>query len=420
MALESSELPSGLRVVTDTMASLETASLGVYVAAGSRSESEREHGLSHLLEHMAFKGTRRRDARAIADAIESAGGELNAATSVENTAYYARVLRTDCDLALDVLADILTASLFDPAELEREKDVILQEIAALQDAPDELAMDLFSAAAFPDQPIGRPILGAPEIVRRFDRHAVEAYMRRHYSAGACIIAAAGAVEHERICEAAGKLFGGLPVAAPVEPVPANYVGGEKLIGKKLEQAQVVIGFEGRSYADPQYYASHIFANAIGGGMASKLFQDVREKRGIAYSISAFHWPFLDSGLFGFEAATSARQVPELVEVSLACLAEAAHALEEADLRRAKAQTKVGLLTALESSSARTEQIARQTMVFGRVLTRREMIEKIDALTLAEVRAAGAAMLRAPPTVVLLGALRKAPGAADVAALLAGV
>jgi predicted Zn-dependent peptidase len=420
MAVESNEFPSGLRVVTDAMAGLETASLGVYVAAGSRCESEPEHGLSHLLEHMAFKGTQRRDARAIAEAIESAGGDLNAATSAESTAYYARVLREDCDLALDVLADILTASLFDPAELEREKDVILQEIAAMQDAPDELAMDLFSAAAFPDQPIGRPILGAPETVRRFDRHAIEAYLRRHYSAGACVIAAAGAVEHARIAEAARKLFDSLPAAEPVALAPAHYVGGEKLVGKKLEQTQVVIGFEGRAYADPQNYAAHIFANAVGGGMASPLFQDVREKRGLAYSIASFHWPFLDSGLFGFEAATSSRQAPELVEVGLSCLAEAAHKLEEADLLRAKAQTKVGLLTALESSSARAEQIARQTMIFGRVLTRREMIEKIDALTLAEVRAAGADMLRTPPTVVLLGALRNAPGAADVAALLKGV
>jgi predicted Zn-dependent peptidase len=420
MAVESSELASGLRVVTDAMPELETASLGVFVAAGSRNEREEEQGLSHLLEHMAFKGTRRRDARAIAEAIESAGGDLNAATGVENTAFYARVLREDCGLALDVLADILTESLFDPAELEREKDVILQEIAALQDTPDDLVMDLFNAAAFPGQPIGRAILGTPETVASFDRDALQAYLRRHYGPRALVVAAAGAVEHAQVLDDAERLFACLPSAQHTAMAPAIYVGGEALVAKKLEQTQVVVGFEGRAYADAQNYAAHLFANAVGGGMASSLFQEVREKRGLAYSISSFHWPFLDAGLFGFEAATSARQTRELIEVALFCLAQAAHRLGEADLVRAKSQAKVGLLTALESSAARAEQIARQTMIFGRVLTREEMIGKIDALSLHEVRAAGAAMLRSPPTVAILGAARKAPGVAEVAAQIAGV
>ncbi|HUO53686.1 MAG TPA: pitrilysin family protein [Rhodoblastus sp.] len=420
LAVESSTLPSGLRVVTDAMPGLATASLGVFVAAGSRHEDEAEQGLSHLLEHMAFKGTRRRDARAIAQAIENAGGDLNAATSVEHTAFYARVLREDCGLALDVLSDILTGSLFDPAELEREKDVILQEIAGLQDTPDEWAMDLFNAAAFPDQPIGRAILGTPEKVRGFDRDAIEAYLNRHYGPGSLVVAAAGAVDHDEIRDLAARLFGDLPATAAPPAVGARYIGGESLVTKKLEQTQVMLGFEGRSYSDPQNYAAHLFANAVGGGMASPLFQEVREKRGLAYSISAFHWAFLDSGLFGFEAATSARQTRELVEVSLACLAEAVERLGEDDLARAKAQTKVGLLTALESSAARAEQIARQTMIFGHVLTREEMIRRIESQSLAQVRAAGAAMLRTPPTVAILGAARKAPGAAEAAALLQGV
>ncbi len=402
------------------MPALETASLGVFVSAGSRNERETEQGLSHLLEHMAFKGTRRRNARAIAEAIESAGGDLNAATGVESTAFYARVLREDCGLALDVLADILTESLFDPMELEREKDVILQEIAALQDTPDDLVMDLFNAAAFPGQAIGRAILGTPKTVSGFDRAAVKAYLGRHYGPRAMVVAAAGAVDHTQVRDEAERLFARLPAAPAMVMPAAAYVGGEALVGKKLEQTQVVIGFEGRAYTDPQNYAAHLFANALGGGMASPLFQEVREKRGIAYSISAFHWSFLDSGLFGFEAATSARKTRELVQVGLACLAEATHRLEEADLVRAKAQTKLGLLTALESSSARAEQIARQIKIFGRVLTREEMIGRIDALSLDEVRAAGAAMLRSPPTVAILGGASKAPGAAEVAAQLAGV
>ncbi len=420
MAAETTELASGLRVVTDAMPGLETASFGVFVGAGSRDEREAEQGLSHLLEHMAFKGTRRRDSRAIAEAIESAGGDLNAATGVESTAFYARVLRKDCSLALDVLADILTDSLFDPTELEREKDVIFQEIAALQDTPDDLVMDLFNAAAFPNQPIGRAILGTPETVAGFDRDAITAYLRRQYGPRAVVVAAAGAVNHAQVRHEAERLFDRLPVAPLPAMTPATYVGGEALVAKKLEQTQVMIGFEGRSYADPRNYAAHLFANAVGGGMASPLFQEVREKRGLAYSISAFHWSFLDSGLFGFEAATSARQTRELFEVALATLAEAAHRLNEADLLRAKAQTKVGLLVALESSSARAEQIARQTMIFGRVLTRDEVIGRIEALSLEEVRATGAAMLRSPPTVAILGGARKTPGAVDVAAQLAGV
>lgn len=420
MAVELTTLPSGLRVVTDAMDWLETASLGVFVAAGSRHEDEAEQGLSHLLEHMAFKGTTRRDARAIAEAIESAGGDLNAATSVENTAYYARVLREDCGLALDVLADILTASLFDPLELEREKGVILQEIAALQDTPDDLVFDLFNAAAYPGQPIGRAILGAPDGVRRFDRDAVSAYLDRHYRASSCVVAAAGAVDHQQICDEAQARFVALPDGAPAPLVPATYFGGEILVAKKLEQTQVVIGFEGLAYADPQNYAAHIFANAVGGGMASKLFQEVREKRGLAYSIASFHWSYLNSGLFGFEAATAGRDLPELVQVGLDVMAEAAHKLDEADMARAKAQTKVGLLTALENSSSRAEQIARQIMIFDRVLTRKEMIDKIDTLSLEDVRAAGAALLRTAPTVAVLGATRKAPGAKDISARLIGV
>ncbi len=420
MAVKSTELTNGLRVVTDAMPGLETASLGVYFAAGARSESESEQGLSHLLEHMAFKGTSRRDARAIAEAIESAGGDLNAATSVESTAYYARVLREDCGLALDVLADILTNSLFDAVELEREKDVVLQEIAALQDTPDELVFDLFNAAAFPDQPIGRAILGTPEGVRRFDRDAIKSYLQNQYGARSCVIAAAGAVDHRQICDEAAEKFAALPDVAGKSLPPAHYVGGEKLVSKRLEQTQVVIGFEGLAYADPQNYAAHIFANAVGGGMASILFQEVRETRGLAYSIAAFHWSYLDTGLFGFEAATGGRDTPELVKVSLDALAEAAHGLREADMARAKAQTKVAMLTALESSSARAEQIARQTMIFGRVLKQQEMIDKIDQLSLDDVRAAGRRLLRSQPTVAILGATARAPGAAAVSARLAGV
>ena len=269
-----------------------------------------EQGLSHLLEHMAFKGTARRDARAIAEAIESAGGDLNAATSVENTAYYARVLREDCGLALDVLADILTASLFDPAELEREKDVILQEIAALQDTPDELVFDLFNAAAFPGQPIGRAILGEPErraplrprAIQQLSRHAITARENLHRRRRRR--------RRSRPDPRRGRgAFAALPAQPRRSPSRRRAMSAARRSSPgSWSRPRSSIGFEGLAYADPHNYAAHIFANAVGGGMASKLFQEVREKRGLAYSIAAFHWSYLDSGLFGFEAATAGRDL----------------------------------------------------------------------------------------------------------------
>lgn len=402
MSVELTSLPNGLRVVTDSMPHVETVALGVLVGAGSRHESAREHGISHFLEHMAFKGTRRRSARDIAEEIETAGGDRNAATGVEQTAYYARVLREDHELALDILADILTDSAFDPIEVEREKGVILQEIGSVEDTPDDLVFDLFNAAAFPDQPIGRAILGTPDAVQGFNRHCIDAYLRSHYGAGGMAIAAAGALDHQRVVDACARRFESLPQgAAPVAP-PARYVGGARFLRRKLEQAHIVVGFESVSFLDEQSYAANIFANAIGGGMSSRLFQEVREERGLAYNIHSFCWGYADVGLFGFYAACGAGDVAELMPVALDCLAKGAQELTEAELRRAKAQMKVSLLAALESSSARAEQIARQILAYGRELTRAEIIGKIDAITLSDVHAIAAKLLRSAPTVAAIG------------------
>ncbi len=406
MSVEVTTLPSGLRIVTDRMEHLETISLGVWVAAGSRHERSDEHGLSHLLEHMAFKGTRRRSARAIAEEIETAGGDLNAATSVEQTAYYAHVLAADAPLALDILADILTESIFDAEELEREKGVILQELGAVEDTPDDLVFDLFSTAAFPDQAIGWPVLGTPEHVRSFDRKRIAAYLASHYRAGAMVVGAAGAVVHAQIVEAVERTFKALPISAIASAVPARYVGGERRLKRRLEQAHIVIGFEGAAYADPEHYALHLFANAVGGGMSSRLFQEVRETRGLAYAVNAFHWGYSDSGLFGIYAATGQAQIAELMPVALDCLARAAVDLSEAEVQRSKAQLKVALLTALELPAARSEQLARQSLALGRILTRAEMIDKIDQLSVDEIRQAGAKALRSAPTVAAVGPIGK--------------
>jgi len=406
VSVEITTLPSGLRVVTDRMDHLETVSLGVWVGAGSRHEHVNEHGLSHLLEHMAFKGTRRRTARDIAEEIESAGGDLNAATSTEQTAYYAHVLGGDTGIALDILADILTESTFDTQELEREKGVILQEIGAVEDTPDDLVFDLFNAAAFPGQAIGWPILGTPERIKAFDRSMISAYLQDHYRSGVTVIGAAGAVEHAEIVAAAEKRFAALPVAKAEPSAPACYVGGQSLLKRRLEQAHVVVGFEGVSYSDPMHYALHVFTNAVGGGMSSRLFQEIREERGLAYAINAFHWGYSDSGLFGFYAASGRRQLQDLIPLALDSLAAATQDLSEAEVQRAKAQIKVSMLTALESPAARAEQIARQVLTFGRVLAREEIIGKIDDLGVEDVRAAGRRALRSKPTVAAIGPVGK--------------
>lgn len=403
MSLQVSTLPSGLRVVSHRMPHVETASLGVWVGAGSRHEALHEQGLSHLLEHMAFKGTRRRSARAIAEEIEAAGGDLNAATGVEQTAYYAHILAADSALAIDILADILTESTFDTAELEREKGVILQEIGAVEDTPDDLVFDLFNEMAYPEQPIGRPILGKPSDVARFDRESIGSYLTKNYQASSMVIGAAGAVEHERIVEEAARRFAALGAAPSLAPAAsARYVGGERRLRRRLEQAHIVIGWEGVAYDHPDHYALQVFANAVGGGMSSRLFQEVREARGLAYSIYTFNWAYSDTGLFGFYAATGARDIGELMPVALDTIAKATLDLSEPEIARAKAQMKVSLLAALESPTARSEQIARQILAFGRLLSREEMIDKVDALALAEVRAAGARALRSAPTVSAIG------------------
>ena len=417
MSVTVSTLPNGLRILTDAMPQLETTALGIWVGSGSRHETDAQHGLSHFLEHMAFKGTSRRSARAIAEEIESAGGDLNAGTSTEQTAYYARVLAEDTGLALDILADILTDSSFDPVEIDREKSVVIQEIASVEDTPDDLVFEMLTRTAYPDQAIGRPILGTPETVGSFTRDAIADYVASQYGAANMIVAAAGAVDHERFRDDVARHLSDLAPTPHRPALPARYVGGQAREKRRLEQAHITVAFEAYSFRDPRHYAAHIFSHAVGGGMSSRLFQTVREDRGLAYAIHSFDWTYEDTGLFGFYAATSAAQVAELMPVALDCLAETTETLTEVEVERAKAQLKVALLTALESSSARAEQIARQHMAFGRIIPRQEIIAKVDAITLADAKAIGSAILASPPTVAALGPVGKVPEPDRIAARL---
>ena len=407
MSVETSRLANGMRVVTHAMPHLETAALGVWVDQGARSEANAEHGISHLLEHMAFKGTRRRSARQIAEEIESVGGYLNAATSFEQTAYFARVLKPDIIVAVDILGDILRNSVFDLAELAREQSVIVQEIGAARDTPDDLVFDLFQEAAFPGQPIGRSILGTPETVRGFRPDHLSAYLSERYRGPGMVLAAAGAVDHAEIVKLAEEQFGGVS-AGPAETAPAaDYLGGERRHARELEQAHLVLGFKGVSYLDKRFYAAQMLASILGGGMSSRLFQEVREKRGLCYSIYAFHWTFRDTGLFGIYAATGAEELSELPPVVAGELEALAGNVSEEEVARAKAQSKAGLMMSLESSTARAEQIARQEILFGRVIPVDELLQLVEQVGADDLKAlAGEIFTGEAVTLSAVGPLRR--------------
>lgn len=414
MPVKCTRLENGLTVLTDTMPHLKTAALGVWVKTGARSEDAVENGLTHLLEHMAFKGTKNRSALDIAEEIEAVGGDVNASTSVEHTNYYLRMLAEDVPLGIDILADILQHSVIDVDELTREKQVILQEIGAALDAPEDQAFDQLLETAWPEQSLGRPILGTPETVRSFQPDTIRAYMAKHYTASNMVLAASGQVDHEAVVALAMEKFSSLRTEPAVAHEPAKYVGGECFIKRDLQEVQIVLGFEGCSFHDEDYYAVQILASVLGGGMSSRLFQEIREKRGLCYSIYSFHWAFEDSGLFAIHSATSAEHAGSLMDVLIEQLNIAVAELQEKELDRAKAQTRAGLMMALESPAARASQMARQTLIYGRTIDPEELRRRVDAVTLADVqRVAGRIFHGGKPTLVHVGPESDMPSLATV-------
>ena len=399
-------LPGGLRVVTDAMPRLETTSIGVWVDAGSRNESLEINGVSHLLEHMAFKGTERRSARAIAEEIEAVGGHLNAYTSSEQTAYLARVLKDDVALAVDILADILQNSVFDEDELTRERAVVVQEIGQTRDTPDDMVFEFFQDAAYPDQPLGRSILGTVERVGGFARETLMGYMAEHYRAPRMVAVAAGAIEHARFVDMIGNAFGALGAGEGAPPAPARYAGGERRGERDLEQAHLVLGFDGIAYDDPHFYVAQVYSTVLGGGMSSRLFQEVREKRGLAYAVYSFTSSYMDSGTLGVYAGTGAAELASVVPVIADEMNKlAAAGPDDAELSRARAQLKAGLMMSLESSMARCEQLGRQMLIFGRPIPPAEILAEIDAVDAAAVAAfARGALDAGPPVVAAIGPL----------------
>lgn len=402
-------LPNGLRIATRLMPGLHSATVGVWVNAGGRDERAEQNGIAHFLEHMAFKGTARRSALQIAEAIEDVGGYINAYTSRDVTAYYARVLSQDVALALDVVGDIVLNPVFDRREIEVERGVILQEIGQSLDTPDDVIFDWLQEAAYPDQAIGRTILGPAEQVSRFSREDLSGFVGEHYGPGQMIVAAAGAVDHDALVRQAQDMFGGLSPLLDVAREGAVWQGTEARRVKRLEQAHFALAFEGPGYLDPDFYAAQIWTSALGGGMSSRLFQKIREERGLCYSIFAQSGFHDDTGMVTIYAGTSGDQVADLAHLTIDEIRRSAGDLAEGEVARAKAQLKAGLLMGLESPSGQAERIARALTIWGRVPDAAEVAERIDAVTAADVRAhAERIIARARPALALYGPVKKAP------------
>lgn len=412
---QTSTLSNGIRVVTQSMDQLQTVSLGVWVGTGARYEMREENGISHFLEHMAFKGTKKRTAKDIVEEIEQVGGDLNAATSLETTAYYARVMQGDECLALDVLSDILLNATFELDELERERDVILQEIAGTFDCPEDVVYDLVQDAAYPEQPLGRTILGTPESVKAIGSHELRGFLNRHYVPERMVVSAAGAVSHNVVCNEAEKLFGALKPQGAMSQPSATYQGGARGWDKEFEQSHVVIAFEGPSIHDDDFYAAQVFSGLFGGGMSSRLFQEVRERRGLCYSTYSSSWGLTDTGMFSIYAATGQKTVDEFIKVSGEELAKvAASGVTEREVQRAKSQLKSGLLMSLESSSARAEQMARHTLVYNRLRSSDELIAKVENVTIDSVQRFAQKLLTSAPSTAVVGAGSKSGRLAEQA------
>ena len=414
-----STLPNGLRVVTRDMPGLHSAAIGIWVSAGGRDVRAEQNGIAQFLEHMAFKGTATRSALDIVEAIENVGGYINAYTSRDVTSYYVRVLAGDVGMALDVISDIVLNPVFDAREIEVERGVILQEIGQSLDTPDDVIFDWLQEAAYPDQPMGRTILGPAERVSSFTRDDLSGFITEHYGPERMIVAASGAVDHDSILRQVEAIFAHLVPRAVTTREPARWQGAETRRVKKLEQAHFALAFEGPGYMAPDFYAAQIWTSALGGGMSSRLFQKIREERGLCYSIFAQSGFHDDTGMVTIYAGTSGEQIADLANLTIDELKRAAVDMTEAEIARARAQLKAGLLMGLESPTGQAERMARSLAIWGRVADPAEVAERIDAVTVADVRAHAEALIgNARPALALYGPVRSAPSRARLAERLA--
>lgn len=407
MTLEISKLSNGLTVVTDPMPSLESAAIGIWVNTGSRNEQPAQMGVSHMLEHMAFKGTARRSARDISEQIEAVGGVLNAYTSREQTAFHARILKDDVPLALDIIGDILTNPTFADVEIEKERQVVLQELGQARDTPDDIVFDHLQSAIYAGQPLGWPILGEEKTVNAFDRAMLKDYMASGYRADAMTLVASGKVDHAAIMALAADACGGLTAGQVPVPVAARYTGGDYREEQDLEQAHITWAFPGLCNSDPDYFTAQVYATVLGGGTSSRLFQEAREKRGLCYSIYAFSNGFQDNGFLGIYAGTGEREAGEISAVVAGEMQAIADSATEAEVARARAQLKVSLLMGMERPGARAEQIAGQLFTLGRVQSAAEITAQIEAIDVATVKRFATRVMQAgQPTMAALGPIAR--------------
>jgi predicted Zn-dependent peptidase len=407
MTLEISKLSNGLTVATDPMPGLESAAIGIWVNTGSRNEDPRQMGVSHMLEHMAFKGTATRSARQIAEEIEAVGGVLNAYTSREQTAFHARILKEDVPLAMDLIGDILTNPAFEQGELERERQVVLQELGQARDTPDDIVFDHLQSAIFTGQPLGWPILGEEATVNAFSPAVLRDYMAAQYRLEGMTLVASGAVKHADILSLAEEKCARLNRGAVPGYAPAHYTGGDFRAVEDLEQAHVAYAFPGLPNADADYFVAQIYATALGGGTSSRLFQEAREKRGLCYSIYAFSNGFQDAGFLGVYAGTGEAEAADISAVIAGEMEAMTSNLTESEVARARAQLKVSLLMGMERPGTRAEQIAGQLFALGKVQSAAEIVAQLDAIDAAIVKRFAARVMQAgPPTMAAVGPIAK--------------
>jgi predicted Zn-dependent peptidase len=403
MSASHHKLANGMTVAVDPLAGAESAAVGLYAMVGSRSEPEALSGLAHVVEHMVFKGAGKRDTRAIAEAIEDVGGALNAWTARDQTVFYGRSLAKDADLLTGLLADLVRAPHMAEDHLEREKDVILSELGEAVDTPDDVVHDHLFEAAFEGQALGRPVLGSSESLKRIRREDCLSWLQNELVPRRLILSASGKVDPDRILQLAEQLFGDMEDWPGVPIAPAQFTGGVRNDRREFEQAHWCLGLPGLPASDARVPALSIFVQALGGGMSSRLFQELREERGLAYSVSAWSQAYADAGIVVLSCAADRKRAVESMHLAREVLAEAVENLSGTEVQRARAQIEAGLLMALETPQGRADQMARSIEVFGRVLTLDELLGEIRGVDAAAARAAGAALLDGRAAISSVGA-----------------
>lgn len=386
MLYQKTLLPNGVRIITEEIEHVRSAAFGIWVGAGSRDEREGYEGISHFIEHMFFKGTKHRSARALAESLEAVGGQLNAFTTKEYTCYYAKILDEDLDLAIDVLSDMFFSSLFDEKEIEKEKNVVIEEIKMYEDSPDELIHDVFSEHVWNDHPLGKPILGTEESIRALSREKIMRYLTEHYSPDNIVIAVAGKVKHDEVVKKLSPQFGTFQRGGRrvLEGTPSGQKV-EHYQQKDTEQMHILLGVPGLGQDDEDIYAMHIFNNIIGGGLSSRLFQEIREQRGLAYSVYSYHSTYVDTGLFAVYAGTSPKNTQEVILCILEQLKDIKQkGISAEELERTKAQIKGSLYLGLEAVSSRMSRLGKTELTYNRVLSPEEVVEKLEKVTMEDV------------------------------------